>query len=254
MVDKLDEDKNDNKRDDGNKNARKLLGMALSFYREHYALLALAVYIAGTIILCMRNKIVGLPFTTISIVQYAIIVFYVFIFITPVIIIDRIEIQLAKRRKNCAFRQTLKTYWQQIGKIMLQVGLAEVLLLSCLVQNVVLASIIVAITYYLASTLPNIIGEKIGRLLKYSVQFCMCVVVVMFIPMSLGGMRSYKVEFCLNDSVAAESCKTYFYYGEFNGLYQFRDDETVILMPTDAGFIRYHKDALDSFTPPSATD
>lgn len=252
MFDNLDKDESD--RECGSNSIRRLFRTALPFYREHYALLALAVYAVGTIILCMRNGMVGLPFVTISIVQYAIIVFYVFIFITPAIVIDRIEMRLIKLRKDCTFRQALKISWQQVGKTMLQVGLAEVLLLSCLIQNIVLASFLVVITYFLTPALLNIMGGKIGRLLKYSIQICMCVIMVMFIPMSLGGMRSYKVEFCPNDGVVVENCKSYFYYGEFDGLYQFRDGETVILMPTGAGFIRYHKDALNLFVLPSATD
>lgn len=250
MCNKLNDNGNIDKRDGDSNNTWQLFRIALSFYREYGALLALAVYIVGTIILCMRNMAIGLPFTAISIVQYAIIVFYVFVFITPAIIIDRMEARLVKPQKNCTFKQAIEAHWQQIGKMALQVGLAEVLLLSCLIQNIILASIVVAITYYLAPALFNLMGKKIGRLLKYSVQICMCMIMIMLIPMSVGGMRSYKVEFCPNDSIIAENCKTYSYYGEFDGLYQFRDDKTVILMPTGAGFIRYHKDALDSFASP----
>lgn len=227
--------------------SRELLSVALGFVSKHFIFFAPAIYILGTVVICIRNSLLGLPFITISIVQYAILVFYMLLFIVPIIGLNLADkkIKVLIKNKNYNVKQSIKTYWQIIGKPMLQFGVTDYILLGFLIQDAVMALILVAVTYYFASALPNLFGNTIGYALKYLLQLCMCVVMLMQIPMTLGGLRGFGVEFCQNDDTEI-NCKEYVYYGEYDGLYQFRNSDTIILMPTDAGFIRYNKSKITS--------
>lgn len=226
---------------------QKIFGRAFSFVEQHSIILAPIIYVIGTIIICLRNSLIGLPFVTISIVQYAVLVFYVLIFLAPLILVESAEKRTrAQITSDLKFSAKFKLYWRGVGKIMLEFSLVETIIFSLLFQDVILAVIVVIVTYFVASRLPDFLGKELGHILKYTIQLCMCVVVIMLIPMSLGGMRSFRVTFCQLEPTE-EACVEYNYYGEYNGLYQFRDGDTIMLIPTDTGYLQYQKDAINNF-------
>ena len=195
------------------------------------------IYFIGTIALIIRNKIYGLPFSPISLIQFAIIVVYVVAFLIMYAFIEYSTIQvigffqrILKREKNII----LKFILQLIFHIVLLVIVFYILYF--ILENIE-RTLLLCIAYYIFFPIIMIIIDS-----RYKINNLMIIILyitlILEIPISLGGLKGQEVIYYdMENSIEKE----YIYYGNYDGLYQFSDNDNIYLIPIDNGYIMYKK-------------
>ena len=64
------------------------------------------------------------------------------------------------------------------------------------------------------------------------------ITLILEIPISFGGLKGQEVTY---HDMESSTDKKYIYYGNYDGLYQFSDNDNIYLIPIDNGYIMYPK-------------
>ncbi|MFG6318440.1 MAG: hypothetical protein K1W33_01030 [Clostridia bacterium] len=195
------------------------------------------IYFVGTIALIIRNKKYGLPFYPISIIQFAVIVVYISVFLIIYAFIEYNIISLI---------ESIKKIPKEKKK-----GIIE--LLSCLFLYIVLLGITSYILYFITGETGKTVLlcfvyyfflpiAMVTINSKYRISniiiVLLYIMLILEVPISIGGFKGQNV---LYHDIETNTNKEYIYYGNYEGLYQFSDDENIYLIPIDNGYIIYKK-------------
>lgn len=215
---------------------KQILKSIADLFCKYYVLCLVLVYAVGTFIYVSNNLVAGFPFVALSVVQYAVLVFYVVMVIALPIVINLVQVSLYRKQPRARFPAKLKTCFRHIGLEYFTLSLAVCAMLGSIVGNYVYI-LLLAPAYLLAPILGTFRGivSFLVRTILYSATAWL---IILEVPVSAGGLKPLSVEFCTFDT---EQCRPYTFFGEANGLYHFRDGNTVILQPVDSGYLRYDK-------------
>lgn len=191
------------------------------------------IYIVGTGILLLRNKIYGLPFYPITLVQLAIIVVYLLGFLFLYSIIEGIVINIVSSIKNL-----MKKEIKEILSIILYLTVWGILIVLgyYLIQfisggNPDIKKIL--LTYYIIYPIFVILFNK-NDVISNLVTIFVYTTLIFFIPISIGGFKGQRVIFHDNTTNVEDE---YIYYGNYDGLYQFRKENDIYLIPIENGYL-----------------
>lgn len=225
------------------KNRIKLLS---DFFKEHYLLIVIIVYILGTMSLIIRNKMIGIPFQILGIQQYVLIIVYwlivvlsQFITIIPLLIAgiccDK-EMQLSKKSKIVVWTIAILIY--------ILINFLNILILDFVIDLkdksfwLILFVPVYVIYPFIESLFRN--SKLVNKFLStISSIFVICI--IFFIPINLGGYKSILVEYIQYNNPIEENINenTYDYYGITENLYILKQGNIVFLVPQDSGYIKY---------------
>ncbi len=222
-----------------NLNESGIIQQIADFCRKYFVFALPIVCAIGVAALIARNMAAGLPFVSLSVVQYAILAVYVIVFLAPPVIIGIVQRELYRKKPRDKIRHKLEHFirfvgWEYLGFIVL-----AIIPWSIILGSVLKAVMYILPLYLLAPVLGCWHGAK-TLFIKVLLYSAMGTSLILQIPISLGGIRPLPVSFC---SFSTEKCIDYVFYGEANGLYQLSDNETIILIPTSDGYIKYNKAA-----------
>ena len=179
------------------------------------------IYFVGTIALIIRNKIYELPFFPISLIQFAVIVVYVsvFLFMYSFVEYNSINVMVSIKKEKI---NILEIVMQLIFHIFL-------LFIIC--------SILLCIGYYIF--VPTFIIMLDNKYKIYNVAIVILyITLILEVPISLGGFKGQNV---LYHDIETNTESQYIYYGNYDGLYQFSNSDNIYLIPLDNGYIIYQK-------------
>lgn len=190
-------------------------------------------YILGTIALFVRNMLCGLPFSPLSLLHFAIIVIYLIVFLlmysfAEYEIVAFIDTVLSKKKHKILF---ILLYFIFFGLIYFGYYIALYFFfgVSSLSKQVVYFFFMLWPLF--AILMDNSIVTKIFTLFIF-------IILIMNIPMSVGGFKRQEVIYHSYDNNIESS---YYYYGNYDNLYQFQEGKKIILIPIDSGYIEYEK-------------
>ena len=195
------------------------------------------IYFIGTIALIIRDKEYGLPFSPISLIQFAVIVVYVGIFLIMYTCIEYSNIQLieffkriVKKKKNIIF--------QMIVQIIVHIVVMLIILsIFLFILGNMERTLLICISYYIVFPIIIMLIDS-----KYKSSNLIIIIfyitLILEIPISLGGFKGQEV---LYHNISDNTENEYVYYGNYDGLYQFSDNDNIYLIPIDSGYIIYHK-------------
>lgn len=192
------------------------------------------VYIIGTIALLIRNKMFGLQYTSISLLQFSLIVVYLIIFLVMYSCIEFNFIVLFDLINKKDESKVTKI----VGHIIL--FLLYFLMVYCFMYILIddtNVTIKLVLSYFILWPIFLIFlnnNDKLSNL----VTILFFITLIMNIPISLGGFKGQDViyyDYNTNEKIE------YIYYGNYDGLYQFVLKDKVILIPIDSGYIEYTK-------------
>lgn len=209
-----------------------------NFCCKYYILGLFLIYAIGTVILAMRNLAAGFPFTALSVIQYAAILFYAALMVAPLIVVNVAQQGIYEKRSHLRFFDKLKLTFQLLGWEYLIITFAAILLWTVFLGNPILAALCVLPAYIIVPVL-GIFRGSFSWFIKIVTYAAAAWITIFQVPISAGGLKAFPVTFC---SFSTEECQTYTFFGEANGLYQFRDGDDVLLLPADSGYLRYDKD------------
>ena len=195
------------------------------------------IYFVGTIALIIRNKAYGLPFSPISLIQFAVIVVYVGIFLIMYALIEYSTIQLIELLKKILNREKnviLKFILQLISYIIFVVTICYIL--RFIIGNIVRA-LLLCIAYYMFFPIMMMITDSEYKIINL-MTIILYITLILEIPISLGGFKGKEV---IYHDIESSTNKEYIYYGNYDGLYQLSDNDNVYLIPIDNGYIMYPK-------------
>lgn len=190
------------------------------------------IYIIGTIALLIRNKRYGLQFTTISLLQFALIVVYLIGFLKVYSLIEYNFIKLFevwKKKEKHKIKMTIKHLF------FYSIYFGFIFCIMFLLTDNYKIALKLCISYYLFYPifivhLSN--PDKISNIII----IIFFITLIMEIPISLGGFKGKDVIFHDYNTNKEEK---YIYYGNYDDLYQFTTGNKVILIPIDNGYIEY---------------
>ena len=110
-----------------------------------------------------------------------------------------------------------------------------VCILSISTDNIKFAFSII-IFYLFTLCLYVFIYNQSRTISKIILTFFISFTLVLGIPANIGGLKGQEVIYCKYDTDKEEH---YTYYGISDGLYQFTNEDYVILIPSDSGYIKY---------------
>lgn len=185
------------------------------------------IYIMGTMILIFRNKLIGLPFEPISLIQFAVIVTYFVLFFLLSMNIENLLKKISDNKNN---KEKLRKYCCLYAMFLSFCFY----FISFLINNNKLALIFFLFFYFAYPIFLHWFKaiKLVGKIMYISVYL----ILICNIPLSLGGFKGQNVYFYENDS---NTVKEYTYYGNYKDLYQFIKDNTIYLIPLDKGYIYY---------------
>lgn len=201
-------------------------------YVKDNSLLIFVAYFVGVIGIFIRNYSVGLPFFSVSLIQAFIIFLYFLLFLTAYALLEYLYVKLYEevKRKN---KRNIIIY---SAYILLSI-VTLCLILVFLLMNFFMSFFVVLYMYilYPLFVVYTEEGDKtIGRLISIIVFYYF----IMLIPIQYGGLKEQKVMF-INYASGENVCYLYDYYGNSDGLYLFKKDNRVILVPMENGYIMY---------------
>lgn len=192
------------------------------------------IYILGTIILLIRNKILGLQFAPLSIIQFTLIIVYIFLFFLAYSLVEYAILSFfdaIKKFKIIAIFTSLLGIG--VYCIFIYLGLYALTGKSSLSFGIVGSCFLF---YPIIQILYNF--DNVFLLIFNFLLFTLC---LFNIPMRLGGLAGTKVTYYCYEC----NCpKKYIYYGNYEGMYQFieinnNNKNKVLLIPIDSGYITY---------------
>lgn len=216
---------------------KQTLETVAGFCRDYYILGLFLIYAIGTFILAMRNLVAGFPFAALSIIQYAAILFYATLMVAPLIVVNVAQQGIYEKRSQLRFFARIKLTFQFLGGGYLIIMLLAILLWTVFLGNLILATFCVLPAYIIVPVL-GIFRGSFSWFIKIVIYATAVWIIIFQVPISAGGLKAFPVAFC---PFSSEECQTYTFFGEANGLYQFRDGNDILLTPTDSGYIRYDK-------------
>lgn len=190
------------------------------------------IYIIGTLVVLLRNKMFGLQFTNISLLHLAVISVYVLFFIISYSLAEYI-IYSFKTNNNVKSKLVCCIRFIFIYTLYLFIIID---LLSFLTDNIAIG---ISITFVYLILWPIIM--KVYRKLVVAskiVTIIMFMILIMQIPLNMGGFKGQEVIF---HSYSEYTSQKYMYYGTYDGLYQLTSHEKVFLIPIDSGYLEYQK-------------
>lgn len=193
-----------------------------------------AIYIIGTIILLFRNKIYGLPFASISIIQLSVLVVYLILFVSMFAIFEYNIIAFIETIKNNQEKNKgIKIIGTLIWHIVLII-IASIILVVIMGESRQLFFLL--IFYYILYPIFTIIINKSDMITNFFA-IVIYITLILQVPISMGGFKGQDVTYhSIDDNTNIE----YTYFGNYEGLYQFIDkDKNIYLIPMDNGFITY---------------
>lgn len=188
--------------------------------------------IIGVFLIVYRNWYLNLPIGSIDIQQIIITATYFATSFFACVAIDHVLNIMALRQwlglKFCLIRiVVLTSIWLIISAILEPLVHPETPIITFGYS---------LIAYILLTILPHIFKASITiRLIIFAV---VSLTTVLLIPQNIGGLRGQTVELCYFDD---SNCVVLEHYGINKGLYYFMNDESIILLPIDQGYIRYPK-------------
>lgn len=183
------------------------------------------IYIVGTISLIFRNQFLKLPFNYISIVQLAVILAYLVVYIGCYMIIELALIKLFEKDHKI----------KKIG-ILLLLEFCSWYMIYWFVQDFKI-SIILFIFFYIILPSLSIFLEKFKHYINL-LTITSFLIIILYIPIQYGGFKGQLVVYHNYETKEEIECT---YYGNYDGLYQFAKDDIITLMPIDSGYIEYKK-------------
>lgn len=218
---------------------QQILKLIADFICKYYIVCLILIYTVGTFMYVIDNLMAGFPFAALSIDRYAILACYLVIIIALPIFANFIQSELYKKQPHAKITSKLKTFWQCIGIEYLGLSLAFCGLMFLIMGDPIYILTIAVLTYILASFLGAWRGW-VSFVIKTIFYSATVWTIILRIPVSAGGLKPLSVEFCAFET---EQCQSYTFFGEADGLYHFRDGDTVILQPTDSGYLKYDHNA-----------
>lgn len=195
------------------------------------------IYFVGTIALIIRNKAYGLPFSPISLIQFAVIVVYVGAFLIMYTFIEYSTIQLIELLKKILKKEKnviLKFIVQLISYIIFVIIIFYVLWF--IIGNIERA-LLLCMIYYIFFPIIMMITDSGYKILNL-MTIILYITLILEIPISFGGFKGQEV---IYHDMESSTDKKYIYYGNYDGLYQFSDNDNIYLIPIDNGYIMYSK-------------
>ena len=195
------------------------------------------IYIIGTIALLIRNKLYGLPFYPISLIQFAVIVVLSLFFLFLFTIVEYNGINSLNCFKQVSNKEKGKLL-QFIGYLIADITFLFIisLILWFIVEDMKRA-IILCFGYYMVFPIM-IITLNSRYKMSNLITIMTYISLILEVPISMGGFKGQEVLFH-NNKLNSEI--QYAYYGTYNGLYQFMDNENIYLIPIEDGYITYPK-------------
>lgn len=191
------------------------------------------IYIVGTIALLIRNKIYGLPFSNITLLQFAVIVVYFFTFLGLYAVAESNMIEACKIVKNTN-KKKLACIYKNIIYHLIYFSIAMLILI--ILTNSYKESVIISFSYLVFWPIFVIIVNNKNNFLSEIITVIYLLTIIVNIPMSIGGFKGQEVTYY---NYQTEEKNEYTYYGNYDGLYQFVNDDRVILIPIESGYIVY---------------
>ena len=165
------------------------------------------IYITGTIILLFRNKIYGLHFAPISVIQFSLLVVYLILFVAAFAfleynIIAFIEILKSNQKKNKKFKIIGTLIWHIV-----------LLMITSFILIIIIGEnrriVVFLVGYYILYPIFSVIIDK-NDILSDLITISVYVTLILEIPISIGGFKGQDVTYqSINDSTNYE----YTYFG-----------------------------------------
>lgn len=191
------------------------------------------IYIVGTGILLLRNKIYGLPFYPITLVQLAVIVVYLLVFLFMYSIIESLITNIA-----ISIKKSIKKELKEILNIILYLIIMGIIMVIGYYMLFVVCgnnSDIkkILLTYYIIYPIIVVLFNN-DDVISYFVTILVYTTLILSIPISMGGFKGQNVVFHDNTTNTENE---YIYYGNYDGLYQFRKEKDIYLIPIENGYL-----------------
>ena len=191
------------------------------------------IYIVGTGILLLRNKIYGLPFYPITLVQLAVIVVYLLVFLFMYSIIESLITNIV-----ISIKKLIKKESKEILNIILYlIVLGIIMVIGYYILFVVCGNNSdikkLLLTYYIIYPIVVVLFNN-DDVISYFVTIFVYTTLIFSIPISMGGFKGQSVLF---HDIATNVEGEYIYYGNYDGLYQFRKDKDIYLIPIENGYL-----------------
>lgn len=194
--------------------------------------IVIALYVAGMIVVFIRNSIVGLPFYNLSIVEYGILAVYFILFYAIYMFSDYVM--------NLIMKKDMKKW----AKIPLAIILYAIIVAVLCVPakfiykeiNVIIIFCMFAVTFFIIPLVRNSIEYKN---IKLGLDCFMVVVFALFImqiPATIGGLKPIDVVYVEHDTNKIANCE---FYGIKDNIYLLKKDNRIYFEPIDSGYIRY---------------
>lgn len=206
-------------------------------------LLILAVYVIGTVIVIIHNLNEGIPFSTYSIITYAILTVYFAIF-AGASLFSKYWLELIAQNEykgNCFIKFIKKLLSMLI--VMILIIIIMFLIMNQILYNTNIGEICAyAIILYCLWPLLGC-SKKYNKLKEFSVILIVVTTLnlIFNIPASVGGLKPTQVTFySYNNNIVYE----YLYYGDSNGNFIFKENENknkITLRSHDSGYIEYYR-------------
>ena len=194
------------------------------------------VYIIGTFILLIRNKIYNLPFSPISLIQFSLIVLYTVIFVLG---FGAIEYTFVRFIQNKEINKALK-FIEFIICLMIEI-LFIAFILSILIDNAHSITRVIIIYYVIYPIVYSILSntkKKTKKIITIIFTIVFYMTLILIVPTQMGGLKYQNVVF---HDTTKDITKDYKYFGNYDGLYQFMDDNrNIYLIPFENGYIEYN--------------
>lgn len=204
-------------------------------------LLILAIYVIGTIIVWARNFKEGIPFSTYSIVTYAILTFYFVIFVGVSLFTKNwFELIIEGEYKGNAFSKFIRIFFSLLVVAILIVLIMTLIMSPFLYNTKETLVIAQAVILYCIWPILGAFSKNKKEKGCYILMIILSALSVIFnIPTSIGGLKPTQVKFySYHDSIVYD----YLYYGESNGNFIFKENENKItLRSCDSGYIEYYR-------------
>lgn len=214
-----------------------------------HVLLILAVYVLGTAILWVRNLNEGIPFSTYSIITYAILTFYFVVFASASWFAKYwLELIVQNEYKGNKFTKFIKIFSSSLLAVAL-ITVIMFMIMSQILYNTESTEII-AHAFLLYCLWPALsILSKNRSVKEFSIIMIVFTTlsVIFNIPASIGGLKPTQTKFySYHDNIIYD----YLYYGESNGNFIFKENENKItLRSCDSGYIEYYRDDIEEVKP-----
>ena len=194
------------------------------FIKNNVLLIPL-IYIVGIISLIFRNQFLKLPLNYISIIQLAIILAYLVVYVGCYTVIEVIFIKLFEKGNKI----------KNVG-MLLFLEFCAWYMIFWFVQDLNV-SIVLLLIFYLIWPILAIFLKKIKNYINL-LTITMFIVIILFIPIQYWGFKGQNV---IYHNYESKEEIEYTYHGNYDELYQFTSEDKVFLIPIDSGYIEYKK-------------